>query len=272
MPSITAKEYYPRDGSTFSKVDAQKIGPVLEELAEERGLTARDVLDAAHSTNSPLHEYFEWNNDKAADLYRLDQARQIIRSIRVRYTDAGGEVRDVRAFQINKVSAFESDARTYRSFQVLHGDSAFAVQMLGSAFDDLTGWKRKYEPYVFMWEDFGGCLQQVVNQIGEWAEEYKAQAIAPETDTGLKKLLDWRDESEVMLQAWTTCREQIGYIMEAIGEAEGAFRRLDLKRERTCIKCNKPFKSESVGNRICKPCSKSQKMQSGVGNGAIDYQ
>ncbi len=51
----------------------------------ERGgrLSPEDVLRSAASTNSPLHDYFEWDDSAAAQKHRLEQARQLIRSVRV---------------------------------------------------------------------------------------------------------------------------------------------------------------------------------------------
>lgn len=57
----------------------------LKQLSKLGGgtLTPTAVLDDARSPNSPLHDYFEWNDDVAAEKYRLDQARRLIRSVRV---------------------------------------------------------------------------------------------------------------------------------------------------------------------------------------------
>jgi hypothetical protein len=42
-----------------------------------------DVVNSARSPKSPLHRYFEWNDAIAGEAYRLDQARMLIRSVRV---------------------------------------------------------------------------------------------------------------------------------------------------------------------------------------------
>lgn len=42
-----------------------------------------DVVEAAMDPASPLHGYFEWCQEKAAHAHRLDQARELIRSIKV---------------------------------------------------------------------------------------------------------------------------------------------------------------------------------------------
>jgi hypothetical protein len=259
MTAITIKEYFARDGSEFSKRDAAIIGPVLHEMSKDRGVTARDVVDAARSENSPLHSYFEWNDQKAADEYRLYQGRSMLRSIRIRYQEPGsGEIRESRAFQLVRNAPYEAEARTYRTFQVLHGDSAFAAQMLGAAYDDLAAWRNKYEPYTHIWQNFGDCFQQIVNQIEEWTEEYRAQSPAGETDTALANLLVWRDQSKDILATWTSCRESIGYVLEAIKNAETAFTKIDERKTRNCIKCEREFESIHSGHRLCTRCLNSK--------------
>lgn len=259
MTSITIKEYFAREGSLFSKTDAKSIGPVLEELSRQGGVTARDVLDAARSKNSSLHKYFEWDDKVAADHYRLDQARVMLRAIRVKYVDGNGiETKTARAFQITRSSGYDTEPRKYRTFQVLHGDTAFAAQMMDTAIDDLMNWKHKYEPYCSMWKNFGDVFQQVINQADEFAEEARSQHVAGETDEAVARLLAWKEECADILATWTGAREQIEYIMKAIGEAEAVFAEVNERKERTCLKCRKPFMSVSVGNRVCKNCLNSK--------------
>lgn len=61
------------------------IAARLAKIAEENGgnLTPDAVLEDARSKKSPLHDQFEWNDGEAAHKYRLDQARTLIRSVRV---------------------------------------------------------------------------------------------------------------------------------------------------------------------------------------------
>lgn len=251
--SISLKEYYAEYGSKLSDKDARTIGPVLQSLAEQGGVTTRDVLDAARSEQSPLHSYFEWDDRVAADLHRLEEARYLMRSIRVRFIE-GDEVKETRAFHVTKAAPYSEAPRKYRTFEVLHGDTAFAATMMDGAFHDLQTWKRKYEPYIGIWTNFGDAFQQVINQISEWSEEYAVLNSAAETDEALVKLLAWREECGNALQVWTTAREQMEFIMDAIATTEKAFSVLNEQKERDCMKCKKPFISINSGNRICKKC------------------
>lgn len=260
MTSITIKEYFAVPGSPYSNKDARKIGPVLQELMLQGALTTRDVVDAARSKNSPLHEYFEWNDSVAADLYRVDRARNMLSSIKIKYIepDKPDELKETRAFQVQRTRLYESEPRQYKTFQVMHGDSAFAAQMMDAAFDDLMRWRAKYSPYVSMWKNFGDAFQGVINQIAEWEEDFPVEQASIETDEALRRLLIWREESAAVLETWTEARQSIEYIMQAIGEAEQTFAKLSEKKHRDCIKCGKSFESVSVGNRMCKRCLNSK--------------
>ena len=46
-------------------------------------LHAEDVLEEAKNPASPLHPMFEWDNNVAAHQWRLEQARSLIREVRV---------------------------------------------------------------------------------------------------------------------------------------------------------------------------------------------
>lgn len=76
----------------FSNDDARVIGPVLGQLADQGEVAATTIVEAAQSTNSPLHAYFEWDNQKAAQAHRLETARQMITTVRVRIVSTSGSV------------------------------------------------------------------------------------------------------------------------------------------------------------------------------------
>lgn len=65
-------------------VDADAVAARLLELSKQNeGLTAELVLAEAADVSSPLHDVFEWDDTEAATQWRLHQARNLIRSIRV---------------------------------------------------------------------------------------------------------------------------------------------------------------------------------------------
>lgn len=55
------------------QADAQKVCDELRELGEE--FTPEDIITAAENEETELHKCFEWDDTKAANKYRLYQAR-----------------------------------------------------------------------------------------------------------------------------------------------------------------------------------------------------
>tara|TARA_Y100000114_G_C11674070_1_gene285262 strand:- start:199 stop:759 length:561 start_codon:yes stop_codon:yes gene_type:complete len=88
-------EYAWKEGVRF-KTNANDAGVLLEGIRDRFGeITPQLVLKEARHKDSVIHQDFEWNDDKAATLYRLDTARRIIRNLRV---VSEGEVTDEPVF------------------------------------------------------------------------------------------------------------------------------------------------------------------------------
>lgn len=70
---------------TKKMADPQIVGDTLEILQSTNGgrLTPRVVVDSARPIDSPLHPIFEWDDLRAAELHREDQARHVLSSIRI---------------------------------------------------------------------------------------------------------------------------------------------------------------------------------------------
>ena len=76
-------EYAWKEGVRF-KSDPNVTGALLETIRDKFGeVTPELVLKEARHKDSVIHNDFQWDNQKAATLYRLDTARRIIRHLRV---------------------------------------------------------------------------------------------------------------------------------------------------------------------------------------------
>ena len=76
------KQYRAREGSPFSNKEAQIVGETLNNLRDRKGeLTTERIVETARNETSPLHKYFEWSDNTASELYRLQQARHIINHV-----------------------------------------------------------------------------------------------------------------------------------------------------------------------------------------------
>jgi len=119
------------------------------------------VVDHARDPKSALHSRFEWNNGKAAEQYRIWQARQIISSFKVipyelkgslslkLQTKESGDEPTVRAF----VSLSQDRAQRkedneipagYRSIQEVITDEDLSQMLLDEAKKEMQTFKHKY--------------------------------------------------------------------------------------------------------------------------------
>lgn len=64
-----------------ANVPAEVAGRECERLAKEHRLTGRDLVEESRPEDAPLHRYFEWDDTKAAELYRERQGRDLIAHI-----------------------------------------------------------------------------------------------------------------------------------------------------------------------------------------------
>lgn len=75
----TVQAYFARQRSGFTDQDAMALGP---EIARANHDPSR-VVERARDLNSPLHQWFEWDDAVAADQFRLLKATHMVRSIQV---------------------------------------------------------------------------------------------------------------------------------------------------------------------------------------------
>ena len=137
-------------GSTIGKDKAQVYGEYLWKLKEENGdvLTPEHVVNCAKTKSSPLHDYFEWNNDDAGSKYRLWQARYLIGRIEV-IVKCDDSEEQVRAFHnINVIHDDESDnVRGYVTVKDIRENPDYLQIVLDNAIKEIVSWKNRYNQY-----------------------------------------------------------------------------------------------------------------------------
>lgn len=125
------------------KAPAQAVGELFERLEQtEEGLTPATVLEASRDENALLHGEFEWQDDVAAEKYRLDQARFIIRNLTVITKTTDQEERENgkdRAFVV-------TPDRNSRYVAITHAMSneKWKAFLLEQAKRDMEDFTRKY--------------------------------------------------------------------------------------------------------------------------------
>jgi hypothetical protein len=114
-------------------------------IREEHGeLTAQAVLDAARPKSHPLHNRFEWNDRTAGEAYRLEQARELIRKVRISYKPSeDGAFSSVRAWH----SLSTEDGRAYRSAEEIAEDPFLLKLHLQNMEREWRALREKYQKF-----------------------------------------------------------------------------------------------------------------------------
>jgi len=144
-PSVTMT-FRVAPGARIRKADAKVLGEAFERLKSSGPLTADRVLQDAMNARSPLHRYFEWDDQKAATQFRLEQARRLIRSIEVVLEDARGKQVPMRAYFSVKDAEGQ---RGYQAMEFVFDTPDLADQVIAEAVAQLEGWKAKYQRYTW---------------------------------------------------------------------------------------------------------------------------
>lgn len=132
--------YQWRDGARFP-VKAQVAGERLAELRAENDerLTPEIVVDDARPEEATLHPCFEWDDAEAAEKYRHEQARSLIRSVRVlTMPDRPPAMAYVNVSIPDVGPSYVTTARAM-------SDDDLREQAIADALSGLRAWQRRHE-------------------------------------------------------------------------------------------------------------------------------
>jgi hypothetical protein len=122
-------------------VSADIVGPILDDIDLNYGaIRPARVVEMARPDTAPLHKCFEWDNAAAAERHREDQARHLIRSIRV--------VRDPTANEPPKriyVSVRHGDPQGYMAMERAMQSPRLRDHIMADALRQLQAWQARYK-------------------------------------------------------------------------------------------------------------------------------
>lgn len=100
------------------------------------------VVESARPVNSPLHTRFTWDDTEAANQYRLQQARQLIRTT-IQYIEVDGKDQSFRVFCSLTLDR-ENDGGGYRETVAVLSNRQYKAQLLSDAQDDMRRFEERY--------------------------------------------------------------------------------------------------------------------------------
>lgn len=147
-----------RKGFFFIKdEEAQIVGDFLAYKFPTGAIAPEAVIGFAKPETSPIHRFFEWDNDTAAHNYRMDQARKLVKSITIEI-----EGHDVPAY--HHVKLLETNEPTYLDTMHCMESEDIWEQVLASALKEATAWMNRYKIYKEM-APIVDAIEQVTKEL-----------------------------------------------------------------------------------------------------------
>jgi len=141
------KKYSIKRGSRIS-VNADVAGKLLEEIESVHGMVTPElIVKASKRKSSPLYSFFDWDNNLAADKWRLTQAKYLIRSITV-IISAPEYTEPQRAFVcVSKgyLNGSEREEGTFLTIESAMSDKETRELLVKKALQELKFWKARYQ-------------------------------------------------------------------------------------------------------------------------------
>ena len=162
MSDTLTVRYSAVKGSGLRNKDAQIIGEEIRHLGDNA--TCYAIVARARPKRSPLHPYFEWDDAKAAQTYRLAQAEKLARSIVVKISQNGEQI-PIRAFHavhVQRSNGGPVNLKSYVTFESVLDDPERTEQVLEEARRGLQSWVQKYRIYK---ELLGPTVREVLEEM-----------------------------------------------------------------------------------------------------------
>lgn len=124
-----------KSGSRYS-ADAQKVAEEIYSIGESA--TTAQILDKARDEKSELHKCFEWDDTKAVESWRMQQARHLVCNLVIKEETKTAHAPEVRLF-------FKTDANEgYKPTVLIMQDKGEYQKLLQNALAELDAFQRKY--------------------------------------------------------------------------------------------------------------------------------
>jgi hypothetical protein len=119
-----------------SAITPEIAGKELERIYDKHGaLRAQVVVDEARPDDAPLHPAFEWNDLVAAEYYRREQARSLIKTVQVVREDENDETKNEPVY-VNvgtKESSYQPISKVVNTPDMFETAFSQACARIGSA-------------------------------------------------------------------------------------------------------------------------------------------
>lgn len=145
----------------IAEADPQVIGEELAKLTTPDGrLDVHTIPDAARNPANPLHKHFSWDDKIAAAERRLDQARYLVRSIRVVSEDSNRP-------PMPAYYSLNHGGRAYHTISSVENSASLQVRLLEVGRRDLEAFQRRFHTMSVVCVHIAGAIAAIDEQIAK---------------------------------------------------------------------------------------------------------
>ena len=147
------------------RVSADIVGAEMERIESRDGqVTSKSLLEAGRPDGSVLHSLFEWDDSKAAELYRLKQATDVITHIHIVVEEKPEQ--PYRAFvNIQESSGQTEQGRFINVRSAMENEETRRI-VLNAAISEAKRFAQKYASYKELSEIF-----EAIDRVSERIKE-----------------------------------------------------------------------------------------------------
>jgi hypothetical protein len=156
---------------TDTDMRAAAIRAALAELAETNDgfLNPQHVVEAARAEDSILHDEFEWDDDKAAEQYRLAQAGALIRRVKFTVVKVDQKTKQLsmkttRAYQSRKST--RNDKGGYESVQTIMADPEKRDELIAQVLRELNAYRKRYADILAL-SAVWAAIDDAIAEVGD---------------------------------------------------------------------------------------------------------
>lgn len=152
----------------FNPIDPRTMGEHLEKLEERDGqVTCQSLLDSARPQDSDAHPCYEWNDEIAAEKYRLRQSNDILNSL-VRIVVEKPETAQYEKVFVNVSASDKNGHGKYVSINTAFEREDYRSNILSKALAEMQAFRFRYNRIAE--------LANVFTAIDEAVESIKKEA------------------------------------------------------------------------------------------------
>lgn len=158
--------YKAAPGARITDGDARLLGETIKGMGP--GVTPETLLAEARKKRSPIHDLFEWDDQVAAEAYRLEQARYFLRSVwEVPVDEDGRETSEGgRAFYAVEVSdASERKSKAFFAAREIRDVPGAEAQILQRALEEAYQWKERHLRIKHHLADVFAAIDAVASKV-----------------------------------------------------------------------------------------------------------